>query len=405
MIKKFNLIILFVLSIFSVSSIDVEVLDTNPSPIIADDYADITIRISIEDGISDLNAYSFVEYGVMKTRYINPYDDYVKVENLNSGETHSRTFRVFFDEKIEEGNITLPIFVRSDRGEFVYEEEVFIEDSLNSPELYIGQIETNPNELLKDSLDNKLTISLQNLGEKDAELVRANLIINNENIEESFSYSLEDSLSEIENGGEESLEFTFDILEEIEVDSLDSTLELRYRAKKSTSDNYEVYEKSIPFKIKLSKTPDIIPTKVEMIDDFKVGSVDNRVKIYIKNIGDKKAEEVRVRLFPDISYPFSFQKLSQYVSFSLDSNEETSIIFETEVFDTAEVRDYPIKILIESLVGDTRYSQEKQIVITTKENKSYITKDNLGYIIFTLVFLFGGYLGLRRFLNSKKPKR
>ena len=402
MVKKLMLFFLMLFSAINIFSVDVEVLDTNPSPIVASDYADITLRISYLDNFDESEKYSFVEYGIMKTNFITPYDKYTRVENFETGQTHSKTFKVYFSEEIREGEITLPIYVRTNLGEFTHEETVFIQDSLNAPNIQIGKIETNPNELLKDSLDNKIIITLQNLGEREAELLKAELLINNEFFEESYSYSLEDSISSIDNGEEKTLEFSFDILEDANINEINPTLSIRYRTKKTASDNYEVYEKEIPVKIKLTKTPNIVPIKTEQLDDFKIGSVDNRVKIYIKNIGDKKAEEVRVRVFPDISYPFSFQKLSQYVSFSLDIEEETSVIFETEVFDTGEVRDYPIKVLIESMVGDTRYTQEKEIVITTKENQKTITKDNLGYFIFFFVFLFGSYLGIKRYRKSKK---
>ena len=399
--KLMFMIIAFSLAFLNVFSASVEIVKTNPAPIKAGEYSDITLRVTNGYGEEFENLY----IGVLETDFIipinNPKNPIIKVEG---GEETTKTIRVFFSERLNEGNIILPIFLKHSKGEGIYENEIFIEDSLNLPEIEVGKIESIPNELLKDSLDNKIMITLQNLGERDAELVKADLIIENEFIEESYTYSLADLVSSIKNGSEEELEFTFDILEDIKANSIEAKLNLRYRTKEFVSDNYKTYEKLIPINIKLAKTPDINPIKVEQLSDFKVGTPDNRVKIYIRNDGDKKAEEVRVRLFPDISYPFSFEELSQYVSFSLDQNEETSVIFKAEVFDSAEVRDYPMKVLIESMVGDTRYTQEKEITITTMESKKMITKDNLAYFIFTIAFLFGSYLGIRRYLSKKKTK-
>jgi len=43
------------------------------------------------------------------------------------------------------------------------------------PEILIGQITSVPNKMISDTTNNKITINIQNLGDKDAELVKSKL--------------------------------------------------------------------------------------------------------------------------------------------------------------------------------------------------------------------------------------
>ncbi len=181
------------------------------------------------------------------------------------------------------------------------------------PEILIGQITSVPNKMISDTTNNKITINIQNLGDKDAELVKANLEIHGTSITPSYSYSLEDSTSSISAGSQETLTFTIDIEEDAQVET-SATLHLRYRAQKSVGNMYETFEKKINLTIQLTPSPHLIISNVEQLSDFKIGTTENKLKITLLNDGIEDAKEVRVRIVPDISYPFIFEETTMYVS-------------------------------------------------------------------------------------------
>ncbi len=402
MVKKIISILLALLALIQISfaSFTTDVISTNPSPIIAGDYADITLRFT--NVALDENVKNNVLFNIKETKYIKP----LKVEDkiiskVFYKESVTKTFRVYFSEDLEAGYINLPIITSVDGVIQEKEVSIYIEDVKSNPELEIGEIKTTPDKLIRDSKNNVLKFTLLNLGEKDAELVRANLIFNSNQIEESFAYSLSDSLSSIESGSEGQFEFTIDLSQEINPGLYDAKLNLSYRTDIGSGNSYEIVSKVLDFKLPVDESPYLIIENIEQLSLFSQGSVDNVIRLTIKNVGEEDADDVRVRLSPDISYPIVLDQTTKYLTSSLKPNESASIEFKAEILDSAEIKTYSSKVILDSLVETTRYTQETKLDMEISQG-SQASNSQVGTILIIVVILVSGYIGFNVFRNKNK---
>lgn len=403
------LIVLFILltSIISVNAINVDIIKTDPAPVVAGDYSDITIRLTnTGQGNEPLTN---LDVDLEETDYIKSVEDSIEgINSVRSGETVTGTIRAYFEEDLPEGFINLNFIVTANDLELTEKISIYVEGSEDDPELLIGEINSLPSELLPDTDNNKLTVTIQNLGDKEAELIRAELVPNSENLKASNSFSLIDSISSLDSGEEANLEFKIDTQQEAK-GIIQSTLKLRYRAEKSSGNNYEIYEKNLSLPIEIAPAPLLVVEDVEQVDDFKVGTTENRLRVTVRNDGEEAAEDVRIRITPDISYPFSFETLTEYISAEVAPGESAQVEYKVEVLSSASVRDFPTNVRLESLVSETRYVREDVITISTTEG---VERDNttigfyfLGFVV--LISLILGYLiwrkkKLAKIRNSKK---
>jgi hypothetical protein len=400
-ITKLNKIIVGVLLGFmlvgNVFSFSAELLNTNPAPIVAGEYADVTVRFSNDKSDSVKNDVSF---GFEDSNYFNviegPKD---LVSKVYEGEYFTKTFRIFFSEDLEQGFINLPFYVVADGSKQTFDLEVMISGVDVKPNFFIGSVKSTPNELLPDTENNKLKVVLQNLGDRDAELVSAKLVIESDLVKEGYAYSLTDSVSSIAGGAESELEFTIDLEKEV-VGVVPAKIVLNYRYEKAAGNDYEIVSNELPLDIRISPSPILEIVSVELVDDFKVGSIDNRVRIEIKNIGVEDAKDVRVRLSPDISYPFVYNQLTEYVTSKIKVGDSSVVEFKVEVLKRADARDYGVTAVIESLVGDSRYSNEGTVELTVKNGEKSSIPD-IGKILIGIILLVSLYIGFNTLRNRK----
>ncbi len=398
-----KILLIIVMSLFvlmtNISATNIELVSTNPSPVVSGDYVDLTLKFTNSIGEEKVN----VEVEILENDFIIPIDKIANFQNMFSGEIYTRTFRLYITDKVPRGKYDLEVKFSYDYGNFISKIPLYVEDSNYLPEILIGKIESIPNQLISDTDNNKIKITLQNLGDKRAELLKANLIIDEKYAIPSNSYSFLDTVTSIENGEEKIVEFVLDIEKDVKGE-IPSLLELRYRTKKGVGNSTQIYTETIDFSIPIDKSPNLIIEKVEFLSPMKVGTTDNKFRIYIKNIGDEKADDVRIRFIPDISYPFIFDKSSKYLASEIDVGETFSIQFEVEVLKIGEGRDYPTKLRIENLVGESRQEKETIINLKTFENGK-LDNFTIGLMIvgFIVITSFGvGYLRKKKTTKSKK---
>jgi hypothetical protein len=396
LIMVFALFGVCMLSIFGIMTdvfaLNVELLSTTPAPVQSGAYADVTIRIT--NPIQSDRTVESVIYGVEQTTFITPLKpEGENVGRMTSGTSITRTFRIFISESLPQGTISVPIFVKFDNSLSRTDVPLFIRKGAILPDLRIGKIESTPKQLIADSNDNKLRVVLQNLGETDAQLVSATLVVDKAYASPSYSYSFIDSVSQIAEGGQEVLEFYIDIEKNMS-GRIPAKLDVSYRAKRSVSEEYQTYNKIIPISIDLIDSPYLVITSVEQQSAFESGSAENRVRLTLQNQGTGEAKEVRVRVIPDISYPFSFEETTQYVAAKLQPGQSTTIEFKTEVLSSAQEREYQINARIQSLIGETRYSRDDVFVISVVEKNSMsVMQIGMIAILFVVLlsFVFGYY--------------
>lgn len=250
------------------------------------------------------------------------------------------------------------------------------------PNLVIGDISTTPMEIIKDSESNKVTLTLQNRGDREAKGIVATL--SGENIEESNAFSLRSTSASITKDTQSEIEFTFDV-KDVDVETMDLNLNLEYTVEDVLRNNVEMQE-SINFEMGLTQTPDIQVQSMEMLNEAKAGQSANKLQVTLINTGEE-AKDVRVRLYPDVSYPLDFQRTTQYVSSTMRSGETTSFEITFDALENAEVRNYPINIEIESMVGENRYFQSDRvdIEVTGEANDLATTVRNVVLLISILI--------------------
>lgn len=390
--------LLFIVLLFllpSALALDVELVKTNPAPIIAGEYADVTIRLTGDSNSEDTGS---IVIAIGENQFISPFTEPQSVSKLGRAESITRTFRIFFSEDLNQGYIELPIDLVIDGIKQEVNLDVFVEGSKKNPEIHIGQIESTPQKLLPDTKNNKIQVTLQNLGEKDAELLTAELISNDKSIKPSNSFSFIDSVASLDDGSEEVLEFTMDIHEDA-TGKIPLTLRLRYRAQDSVGENYETFEKILSFFLPLSDAPLLKVTEIRQLDNFQVGSTENLIRVVITNEGVEEAKEVRARLVPDISYPFTFEQITQYVTSTIPPGASAEVEYKVEVLKSADVKNYTFSIVLESLVEDTRYSREDDMTIQVRE-KEGANKSQLAYVIVGAIIIVSIGLGIRNFIKK-----
>lgn len=387
------LVLLFLIP--SVSALEVELLSTNPAPIEAGDYADITILFSKD---ATESSQQDILFKIERTPFITPISDgQVEINGLRFNDDVTRTFRVFFSEDLPEGFIDIQTELEIDGVVLQRDLPVFIQEERSNPELFIGSVETTPNELLPDTDDNELLVTVQNLGDKDAELVRAELVIEDPNINPAYAYSLVDSVSSIDAGTEAEMFFVID-LEEDAREPIAAELQVRYRAETNSGTSYETFEAYLPLVIPVQDAPFLEVVGFEQLDSFETKTTENRIRVAILNSGTEDAEEVRVRVLPDISYPFIFELTTEYVASKIEPGETAYVEFTMEILD-AQIREYPITLRLESLVGESRYAREDTMIVSPSEGRQ-IGTNNLGYILVGVALFAAIVLGYK--MKKKK---
>jgi hypothetical protein len=402
--KLFPLYLALIISMFSIMALELELLDTNPAPIVSGEYNDITIRLFQPDFTSNIDSeQENIRFRIGESEFfqqISP-SGFITISKISENERFSRTFRVFVSDDLPEGFVKIPLELYIGNQKFDYEVETYVKNSLENPILNIGLIESLPKHLVQDSNNNKLSITLQNLGEKEAKQISAKLNLKSEYLEEAYPFSLMDSLSSISESNEGILEFEFDILENAPFIN-QAELILKY-SREDNFGNYLVEDKIIPFNITLSDSPYLIIEGVEQLSSFNKGTPENEILVKVKNIGSEDAENVRIRLKPDISYPFIFEQTTYYITANIAVGETASAIFKTEVLNSAQTRNFEIFVELESMIEDLRFTQEDTVSINiTDENPTNVNLNTI--IIIAIVLVLAFLVGLYTYRNNKKNK-
>lgn len=396
--KKILLLISILLLITPLTqAITLDVLTTNPAPVQAGEFADITVEI---ESATTESTYTDLQISLKETNYLSVISmTSGQFDTLRPGRVATFTFRVYVDDTLPQGFIDLDFTGKAKSLDQEFKERIFVQSAETAPELSIGSIKTTPNKLLPDTDDNVILVTLQNLGDKDAELVTATLK-QADGMQSAYSYSLRDSVSSIPSGEQVTLEFTTDILENIQ-EHIPTVLNLQYRSEQS--DTYKTYTVSLPLDLELVPAPYLEITNVEQENSFQGGTTENDVVVTLTNNGPVEAEEVRIRIIPDISYPFIFDATTQYVSSTIKPGESARAVFTAEVTEDAMNANYSLTAKLESLVGSARYTREDTMQLATKQGES-IANSTVAYIVIGIVIALAVFIGIQA-RKRKGPKR
>lgn len=374
-------IVLFVVFMPVVFGYKIDILQTNPSPVRAGEYADITIRL-IDRNPPDTISEN-VNISIRRTGGVRPVEGHeINIGRIRGGDDITRTFRVYFASDTPAGNVPITFQVKHENYQINILDEVFLRGTLKVPELQIGKISSTPNQLLRDTKNNRIDLTLQNLGDKTAELILVEVVDIGCCIEESYTYSMRDFIGSLSGGEEGELSFTFDILDTAK-DLITPNLKVRYRTEDDLTNTYQTFTEHIPFEIPLSKSPNIVVEKVEPMGEIKTRTQENKIRVVLKNTGDVDGESLRLRLYPDPTDPIDFERTNYFVTPRLSPGENASVIINFDVLDFASIQDYKIKAELESLVGENRYSRDDIVNIGVTGEGTNIAE------VFRTIFIVG----------------
>lgn len=392
--KTIILFVMVLLTISITSAYRFEILNTNPAPLISGEYADITIQTQAmhKEGVRENVKIRILENNAVQVLG----DDYAIIRTFKIGATHTTTFRIFIKENLPTANIPIKFEITDESGVLTATREVFVQRGDRLPNLFIGTVRTVPQDVIRDSKNNLIRINLQNLGDMRAELLTATLT--GEDILESNAFSLRDSVASISRGDEKILEFTFD-MKDVDKQKTNLRLLLNYQIE-DVHGNYKTIREGIDFDLSLTQTPQIRVVKTEKLNEAQLGRSSNKMKITLKNEGLEEAENVRLRLYPDVSYPLDFSRTNQFVSSLMKPQEEATIIIEFDVLRDGDIREYPINVEIESLVGSARYTQRDRITIDVTGESSNMF-DLIRNAAIIIAFIIAIFFAVRKLRNKK----
>ncbi len=216
-----------------------------------------------------------------------------------------------------------PVYVDPKRADFV-----------------VGALVTSPEKLIADTKEAKLSVDINNIGKGDAENVKVKLILPS-GFSPSYSYSDEDSLGIIAEGGSKTATFYADVDENIKEGDYNARLVVTYKDENDENNTYRT--KTLDLDIPIKPAPYLIVESVTTAPENLAAG--NKAKIYIKvkNTGNKKAESVSLRVFKDSSQPFEFAEKSDFVG-KLEPGESGDAVLGVTVDTNAEAKKYLLDV-------------------------------------------------------------
>lgn len=388
--------IVFFLIIALPVSAQMSVIATNPSPIIAGDYADITVqfRRGAIMGDSRDNVTLFIK----ETDFIKPLpnQEFV-IPTLQENQMVGRTFRVFFTEDIPPGKIPITLVESYGSVRVEYRDDIVVQGSSIRADMRIGSMRSVPNRLLSDSEDNTLFLTLQNVGDKKAELLK--ITLESDYLAPAYFNSMVQSISSLDGGEEKEVAFDFDILPVVRNgDSVEATAIIEYRERNRLDTAFELRTIRLPVVLNLAQAPDFSISAVEPESTIRVGGKGQAIVFTITNLNEREGENVRLRLFPNPASPFDFEKTSYFLTPRLRENEEVAVRIEFDVLSSALVQEYIVLAEIESVLGQNRFVQTIDVPIEiTRGEPSTIRQNAIAIVLILLILAFIiGYFSLRK---------
>ncbi|MFT4326006.1 MAG: COG1361 S-layer family protein [Candidatus Woesearchaeota archaeon] len=381
---------LFIVMLSSLVSARLTILDTNPSPIITGDYADITVQFRGNAAFGS-NYEEGVSFYIKETDFIKPISSPFVIQRLYENQIVSRTFRVFFSSDLPSGEV--PIVLVEDRGSGVTIEHIatiIVQGSLQQSDLRIGTARSIPNRLISDTDDNVITLTLQNIGDRTAELLQVTLV--SDGIEESYFNSLQQTMPRLEGGEQAELSFDFNI-PRTNYSVIPAMVEIEFRERDPLNRQFERKTVSLPLDIRLSETPFFEIVSITPQQTFQAGTRGLEAEVTVRNINPRDGENVRMRLFPDPSSPFDFDRTTYLVSPELREGEESSFMLSFDILSSATVQDYVVLVEIESTVGQNRFVQRERLVIPVEKAQGSTLQQNavflgIGFIVIAAIIGF-----------------
>ncbi len=390
--KKLVLFLLLFVGFANAYMVDSAVLDVNemkyePYPAEAGKYLNLWIKVENAGmkSASDVTCVLVPEYPF----YLDPNENATRhVGALSPSEYALLQYKIRVSKDAVEDWNEIKIKCQTEKSNtwVVYKLKIYVKSRL--PEFAIGSIVSDPEKLVPDSKDNKLTVEIQNVGNGDAELVTTRLEVPN-GISPTYSYSDISNIGTLKSGESKESTFYIDIEKNVKPGNYLANLTISYKVE----DESTYKTKVLPLVISVKPIPLFTVDKIET-HPSKISQGDKvALKIRLRNVGFEKAKDVSVSVLKKSDQPFEFDEKYDYIG-DLDFNQSGDAVFKFTVDDDANLKTYLLDLRVRYLVDDEVKTTDEQIPIKVEMEKRDSKTLFLG-VIFVLAVI-GVYYGWRK---------
>ena len=322
---------------------------------------------------------------------IDEDDEEWEVGELTAGQSISKTFRIEVDDNTDSDDYKANFKIED--GDDEWDDYFTIEINSNKADLIIASVESSPLTLTPDMDEVKLTVHLENQGSESAKFLKAKLILP-EGFSATNSYSDTASIGTIAGESKQNAVFYINTDKTLKSGLYTGTVELAY--KEGTQDK----TKTLEFDLPVQGSPQFSIS--EITPESKIMPKQTlKIKVTLKNNGDKKAEETSIKVFEKSDYPFSFSEKTYYIG-TLEPGQSGTAVFEITTDSDATANTYIINTQIRTVNDGTVIVSEEPISIKIYEYEK-TASDYLKIVgIVTLIILaIVGFL-LYRISNNRK---
>ncbi len=370
--------------------LEITLLNQDPDPAEQGEYLDLRWKV-IKSGNAEIDDISFT----LETEYPFSFDGTdTPIKKIGSwrgnsfdDEYYILHYKIKVDESALEDTYDIKLKVNYDGGKEYYSRdfEINVGDKIE-PDFVLGTLVTSPIKLLADTEENELKVTLENIGDDNAETVRMELELP-QGFSETYGYSSRANLGTIDAGSSSVGTFYIDLDETVIEGEQDGLIKIYYKESNDEDNKYKTIE--LPIKIPVNGKPMFSIEEIKTNPDIiKVGN-EVELLLTIKNYGSKEAESVSIRAFKESSQPFEFDEKSDFIG-KLKPGESGEAVLKLNIDSKANLKTYLLDIEVRGLYNDDVIIENEVIPITIKRNNGETIKTTIGIIIVAILVIIGG---------------
>jgi hypothetical protein len=304
-------------------------------------------------------------------------DDDFEIGNMSSDDVKSKRYRLVVSETAMDGNYDIEFKIEDEDDE--YEDFIEVEVESNIPEIIVGNINSLPTLITPDSEDVKLILTLENIGDDDAEFVRVKLSLPN-GLKASNSFSDIANIGILKEGESKEVTFFVDTDEFLSSGNYKGALYVDYE-----DEDGDAKKVVLDFDIPVKGRPQFEVIGSLLRHGTLYAGDEGEVEIVVLNSGAEEGVETSVRIFENSDQPFEYSEKTKFVG-TLDKGESGKAIFGFEIDKDAQANTYSVKIQIRTVSEDNVLVSEETIPIKISEEQR--KGSNNGFLMILPIILF-----------------
>ena len=295
--------------------IDAMLLNQDPDPAQPGDYIELRFKV-VKTGNLDVSNLQFK----LETKYpfsFDSSDDAIRDFGTWKGQSgtsgyYTLFYKLLVDDDAIEGDYELNLkYTYNNIGIWDLKKFNIRVGEKIKPDFILGNLITSPSKLLSDIDEAEISVDITNIGKGSAE----NLIVTLDlpkGFTPTYTYSDRANLGTISGGSTKTAKFYLDIDKDINYGEHKANLLINYKEANDSKNEYKT--KKLILDIPIKKKPKFEILSVNLINDIEINPDESiSLKITIKNVGGKDADNVSLRIFKDSTQPFNFKEKSDVI--------------------------------------------------------------------------------------------